>query len=140
MDNLKRFIVLPIFLLTACAPPRPAMMPEQPSKIAKAGPKVGPNETLTEKQQVTGKAETVSSWEIRGALAAKNKSKGWSAAMNWAQNGPSSYQIRLMGPLGAGAVLINKKAARLPSKMVPKELHQPMRMSYYCNKQESGFQ
>ncbi|MDR3502822.1 MAG: lipoprotein insertase outer membrane protein LolB [Legionella sp.] len=118
MDNLKRFIVLPIFLLTACAPPRPVMMPEQPNKIAK----VAPNETPTEKQHAAGKAETVSSWEIRGALAAKNKSKGWSAAMNWTQNGPSSYQIRLMGPLGAGAVLINKKGSTITFQDGPKRV------------------
>jgi outer membrane lipoprotein LolB len=122
MDNLKRFIVLPIFLLTACAPPRPAMMPEQPSKIAKVGPAAGPNTAPAEKQQATGKAETVSSWEIRGALAAKNKSKGWSAAMHWAQNGPSSYQIRLMGPLGAGAVLINKKGGTITFQDGPKRI------------------
>lgn len=118
MDNLKRFIVLPIFLLTACAPPRPAMMPEQPSKIAKAVP----NETPAEKQHATGKAETVSSWQVRGALATKNKSKGWSAAMHWAQNGPSSYQIRLMGPLGAGAVLISKKGSTITFQDGPKRI------------------
>lgn len=29
--------------------------------------------------------------------------------MNWVQQGANSYQIRLMGPLGGGAVLISKK-------------------------------
>ncbi|CAM4469471.1 MAG: Outer-membrane lipoprotein LolB [Legionella sp.] len=116
MDNLKRFIVLPIFLLTACAPPRPVMIPELPGKIAK----VAPNETRTE--HATGKAETVSSWEIGGALAAKNKSKGWSAAMDWAQNGPSSYQLRLMGPLGAGAILITKKGSSITFQDGPKRI------------------
>ncbi|WP_058533383.1 lipoprotein insertase outer membrane protein LolB [Legionella saoudiensis] len=128
MDNLKRFIVLPIFLLTACAPPRPpVMMPEQPSKVTKALPKGAPAEKApaekapVEKQHAA-KAETVSSWEIRGALAAKNKSKGWSAAMHWTQNGPNSYQIRLMGPLGAGAVLINKKGGTITFQDGPKRI------------------
>lgn len=52
--------------------------------------------------------ERVKSWEIRGALAAKNKSKGWSASMNWLQSGPNSYRIHLSGPLGSGNVLIDK--------------------------------
>lgn len=56
---------------------------------------------------------TISSWEIQGAMAAKNKSKGWSATLNWVQNGPGSYQIRLMGPLGGGAVVINKKGGAI---------------------------
>lgn len=54
-------------------------------------------------------ATAISSWEIHGALAAKNKSKSWSAAMNWTQSGPNSYQIRLMGPLGSGTLLIRRQ-------------------------------
>lgn len=95
MNNIKQFVLIPVFLLTACAPPRPA--PEMPEN------KVMPVE------QRKAKTATISSWEINGALAAKNKQKGWSAAMNWKQNGPGSYQIRLMGPLGSGTVLIDKK-------------------------------
>jgi outer membrane lipoprotein LolB len=125
MDNLKRFIVIPIFLLTACAPPRPMM--EQPQLLQKQQPQ------LLEKQQPSTtnkvipveqrkeKTKTVSSWEIRGAMAAKNKSKGWSASMNWVQNGPGSYHIRLMGPLGAGAVLINKNGNTITFQDGPKK-------------------
>jgi outer membrane lipoprotein LolB len=29
--------------------------------------------------------------------------------MNWIQHGPNAYQIRLMGPLGSGTVLIDQK-------------------------------
>jgi outer membrane lipoprotein LolB len=95
MNNLKRLVIIPFCLLTACAPPRPAVeLPEN---------RVMPVE------QRKAKTATVSSWEIRGAMAAKNKTKGWSATMNWVQRGPSDYQIRLMGPLGGGAVLIDKK-------------------------------
>lgn len=95
MNVIKYAALGSICLLTACAPPKPSE--DQPVN------KVIPIEKR--------KAETatVSSWNIHGALAAKNKTKGWTATMNWAQQGPSSYQIRLNGPLGAGAVLINKK-------------------------------
>lgn len=93
--SLKKYgVILAAGLLTACAPPRPA------EEIAQ-------NKTVPLTQR---KAEiaTVSSWEINGALAAKNKTKGWSANMHWLQHGAQSYQIRLMGPLGGGTVLINK--------------------------------
>lgn len=106
MNALKRFAILSVCFLTACAPPRPAE--EQPIN------KVIPLETR--------KAETatVSSWEIHGAMAAKNKAKGWSATMNWAQQGANSYQIRLMGPLGGGTVLISKKGSTVTFQDGPK--------------------
>ncbi|CAM2819795.1 molecular chaperone LolB [Legionella steigerwaltii] len=108
MNNIKRLIIITPILLTACAPPRPAAeLPEN---------KVMPVE------QRKAKTETVSSWELRGAMAAKNKEKGWSAAMNWRQNGPSSYQIRLMGPLGSGTVLIDKKGDTVTYQDGPKKI------------------
>lgn len=112
MDNLKRFIVIPICLLTACAPPRPVMEPQQPTTINKVIP-------VEQRKEQT---KTISSWEIRGAMAAKSKSKGWSAAMNWVQNGPNSYHIRLMGPLGAGTVLINKSGNTVTFQDGPKTI------------------
>ena len=112
MDNLKRFIVIPIFLLTACAPPRPVMEPQQPTTANKVIPV----------EQRKERTKTISSWEIRGAMAAKNKSKGWSAAMNWQQSGPNSYHIRLMGPLGAGTVLINKQGDTITYQDGPKRI------------------
>ena len=108
MNNFKNLIILPFFLLTACAPPRPAAeLPEN---------KVMPVE------QRKAKTQTVSSWEIRGAMAAKNKAKGWSAAMNWIQSGPNTYQIRLMGPLGSGTVLIDKKGNTITFQDGPKKI------------------
>nr|WP_242605243.1 hypothetical protein [Fluoribacter gormanii] len=57
MKSMKQLIIIPFFLLTACAPPRPAAeLPEN---------KVMPVE------QRKAKTETISSWEIRGAMAAK---------------------------------------------------------------------
>lgn len=94
MNARKYGIVLFTCLLTACAPPKPAE--ELPT-----------NKIVPLEKRKTETA-TVSSWEISGAMAAKNKSKGWSANMNWVQRGPNSYQIRLMGPLGGGTVLINR--------------------------------
>ncbi len=106
MNNIKRLVIVSFCLLTACAPPRPAE--EQPVN------KVIPLEKR--------KAETatVSNWQIRGAMAAKSKTKGWSATMNWTQSGPSSYQIRLMGPLGGGAVLITRKGGNITIQDGPK--------------------
>lgn len=106
MNALKRCAIVSICLLTACAPPRPAE--ELPTN------KVIP---LAERKAETA---TVSSWDIKGALAAKSKTKGWSATMNWVQHGPGSYQIRLMGPLGGGTVLINKNGGTVTFQDGPK--------------------
>jgi outer membrane lipoprotein LolB len=62
----------------------------------------------------------ITSWEIRGAIAAKNRTKGWSATMNWTQSGPNNYQIRLIGPLGNGAVIITKQDGFVTFKDGPK--------------------
>lgn len=95
MNAIKRLTIILICFLTACAPPRPSEEPPANREIP-----------LEERKAETA---TVSSWEIKGALAAKTKAKGWSATMNWVQQGANSYQIRLMGPLGGGTVLISKK-------------------------------
>ncbi|HAT9141457.1 TPA: outer membrane lipoprotein LolB [Legionella pneumophila subsp. pneumophila] len=95
MNAIKRLTIILICFLTACAPPSPSEEPPANREIP-----------LEERKAETA---TVSSWEIKGALAAKTKAKGWSATMNWVQQGANSYQIRLMGPLGGGAVLISKK-------------------------------
>jgi outer membrane lipoprotein LolB len=94
MNNLHRLLIISFCLLTACAPPRPTEFSEN---------------KIVSKEQIKEKEEAVTSWQIRGAMAAKNKAKGWSAAMSWIQHGPNSYQIRLMGPLGSGTVLIDQK-------------------------------
>ncbi|KTD52700.1 lipoprotein insertase outer membrane protein LolB [Legionella quateirensis] len=106
MNALKRCAIVSVCFLTACAPPRPAE--ELPTN------KVIP---LAERKAETA---TVSSWDIKGALAAKSKTKGWSATMNWVQHGPGSYQIRLMGPLGGGTVLINKSGGTVTFQDGPK--------------------
>lgn len=95
MNAVKYWLVPLTFLLTACAPtPRPA---EEP-----------PVNKVVPLEKRKAETATVSSWEINGAMAAKSKAKAWSASMNWVQHGANSYQIRLIGPLGGGTVLINK--------------------------------
>ncbi len=109
MDNLKQLMVVPICLLAACTAHKTANQPTTANKVVSV-------------EQRKAETKTISSWEIRGALAAKNKAKGWSASMNWIQNGPSSYQIRLMGPLGAGTVLISKNGDIISLQDGPKKI------------------
>lgn len=106
MNAMKRLTVVSFCLLTACAPPRPA----EELPVNKVVP-------LEKRKAETA---TISSFEIKGAMAAKTKSKGWSATMNWVQQGAGSYQIRLMGPLGGGAVAINKSGGVVTFKDGPK--------------------
>jgi outer membrane lipoprotein LolB len=125
MNARKNWIIVSFCLLTACASHKAAVeqqlnaLPspgEQTSTTSKTldqstTTKSTTTETKTTKlqNQAKGKASTISSWEIRGAMAAKNKAKGWSATLNWTQSGPNNYQIRLIGPIGAGSVLIKKE-------------------------------
>lgn len=131
MDNLKYLILVPLYLLTACAPPKtnfesPIVQDSPATKQIEPANHAGNTDKTTSKtisvEQRKAETKTVSSWEIRGALAAKNKAKGWSASMNWLQNGPSSYQIRLMGPLGAGTVIITKKGGTITFQDGPKKI------------------
>lgn len=96
MNIIKRLGVMSFCLLTACTV---SQKPTEQLPVNKVMP-------LEKRKAETA---TISSWNIHGALAAKNKSKGWSATMNWAQQGPSSYQMRLMGPLGSGAVMVSRQ-------------------------------
>ncbi len=96
MFNTKRMIILIFFsLFMACSPLKAKVAPHA-NKSSKA--------TKTNSQ-----IASITAWEIVGAIAAKNKSKGWSATLHWLQRGPQAYQIRLMGPLGNGSVMISKQ-------------------------------
>lgn len=68
------------------------------------------------------KTAKVSSWEISGALAAKNSKKAWTASYNWRQQGPNNYQIRLFGPVGGGTVIIDKEGGVVRFKDGPKTI------------------
>lgn len=65
---------------------------------------------------------SLSSWELSGAIAAKNKKRGWTAALNWLQQGPNQYQMRLFGPLGGGAVIIEQHGSVVTFRDGPKKV------------------
>jgi outer membrane lipoprotein LolB len=95
------------FVLTSCAPPH---LPDDASITSKNTE--AKLDASTVKKQIRA-AKYLTSWSITGAVAAKNKRKTWTASLNWKQQGPSRYQIRLFGPLGGGSVLVEKKGARI---------------------------
>jgi outer membrane lipoprotein LolB len=105
--------VFSVFLVAACAPHKTG--PDYPLNN-QLSPNVSQTETLESANLKTqGKkavsASKISSWELSGAMAAKSASKGWTASLNWLQQGPNQYQMRLYGPLGGGTVLVEKKGA-----------------------------
>lgn len=104
--HLKYLLLFSPILFSACAPPRPAA--EAPI-----------NEVIPVKERERKTAE-VSSWVIKGAMAAKNAQKAWSASLNWRQQGINNYQIRLFGPLGGGTVIIEKKGGVITYRDGPK--------------------
>lgn len=90
----RKLIALPfIAILTACA-----------SHDLKQEP-ILPN---TQQAQTTRhqSAQAITSWQLSGALAARNANHSLTAAMNWKQQGAHHYQIHLTGPLGGGNVMI----------------------------------
>ncbi len=67
-------------------------------------------------------SQSISSWEISGAIAARNKRKSWTASLNWQQHGAEQYQIRLFGPLGGGTVIIEKHGELISYYDGPKKI------------------
>lgn len=100
MNAIKRLGIISFCLITACT------TPQKPAEEL-------PTNKVIPLEKRKAETATISSWDIKGAMSAKSKDKGWSATMNWVQHGPSSYQLRLVGPLGGGAVLINKKGSTI---------------------------
>jgi outer membrane lipoprotein LolB len=99
MMNWKHLTSLSFVALTACAPPQ---VPEATALTPEAS-------TSQPEASKARSAKHISSWTVIGAVAAKNSKEAWSASLNWKQNGPNNYQIRLFGPLGGGSILIAKK-------------------------------
>jgi len=106
MNSFKRTCLCSLVLLTACAPPAPA--PEAPGNVTMP---------LVKREAQTA---TISSWNITGAMAARSAKKAWSASLNWRQQGANKYQIRLLGPLGGGTVIIEKDGSMVTYKDGPK--------------------
>jgi outer membrane lipoprotein LolB len=100
MNALKSLFFILVCFLTACTTGTKPAAEEPTNKIMPV-----------EKRKA--QTASISSWELNGAMAAKSKNKGWSATMNWVQHGPSSYQIRLIGPLGGGTVLISRSGGTI---------------------------
>lgn len=107
MNVLKQACMLSVCVITACAAPKRVVLESQPDKThpiieLKTTP------TATPATSPLKSPSTLSSWNISGAIAAKKNTKGWTASLNWLQQGPNQYQLRLFGPLGGGTVLIEK--------------------------------
>jgi len=118
MNALKPLSILSIALLTACAPPKPTTTEQLPVQRGGAPSALNESNTINAAPNAQKLAATtgprtsstaISSWEVSGAMAARNKNKTWTASVNWSQHGANNYQIRLFGPLGSGTVLIDKK-------------------------------
>jgi outer membrane lipoprotein LolB len=100
------FILILSLSFTACAPPHIAPEITSPSK---------PAATATT-------AKHLSSWQITGALAARNKHKNWTASIDWKQETLNNYHIRLFGPLGGGSVLVKKNGHLITYQDGPKKV------------------
>lgn len=121
MNTYKYLSVFSFCLLTACASHKTT--PEQPP-VDTNQPQL--NEPQKPVEEVEGKASTsaakISSWEISGAIAARSNKKGWSASLNWVQQGMNQYKIRLFGPLGGGTVIIVKNGGVITYSDGPKKI------------------
>jgi len=103
MNRLKLSCIMFVCMITVCsASHQPAFDSQRPV--------------------VTISPNALSSWELSGAIAARNKKRGWTAVLNWLQQGPNQYQIRLFGPLGGGSVLIEKKGSVITFRDGPKKV------------------
>ncbi len=105
---LKYAVIAAIVLLTACSTPKNTMespVLQKPQESTTTAPKT---DLPTEPMATASHANQLSTWELSGAIAAKHRNKGWTASLNWQQQGPNQYQIRLFGPLGGGTVVIEK--------------------------------
>lgn len=100
MNSFKKACFASLCILTACTTVslRPTLEAPLSSSV--------PEQKQTRTPAVS--AASLSSWELSGAIAAKNSKKGWTASLNWLQQGANDYQIRLFGPLGGGTVIIEK--------------------------------
>ncbi|RJT48642.1 lipoprotein insertase outer membrane protein LolB [Legionella taurinensis] len=133
MNALKCSSLCLLLLLTACAPrhhqalhsgtegslPGEGAVNGQPLTTEEAAASPAVNVSPAEQAKQTA---SISSWELSGAMAARGKKKSWTASVNWLQNGPGSYQIRLFGPLGSGTVMIDKKGGVVTLRDGPKKV------------------
>lgn len=115
MNAIKHIGIVSVCFLSACAT---TQLTTDPSAHVTQNPLIKPTENATQpmnqpveaalKKKTSAEASTVSSWELSGAMAARNKNKSWTASINWVQQGINRYQIRLFGPLGGGTIIVEK--------------------------------
>ena len=60
------------------------------------------NEPMTWKQR-SAQLNSISSWQIQGAMALRTREKSSSSSLTWKQSA-SDYQIHLFGPMGVGHI------------------------------------
>lgn len=143
MNMLKGFSLVCFSFLVACAGPQSSFQIDelkQTQPSAQRSPLNSDKSTVTALQQIIPsttaseasikKADKIntsnstgsvpSSWDLSGAMAARSKNKAWTASINWLQRGAGTYQIRLFGPLGSGAILIEKKGSLITFRDGPK--------------------
>lgn len=113
MKGLKLTCIAAVGLLTACATPHRTAL-ESTSQA------VTPPPVEHKASPASRKATSITSWDLSGAIAARNKKRGWTATLNWLQQGSNQYQIRLFGPLGGGTVMIDKKGSVVTYRDGPK--------------------
>ncbi|MDF1757420.1 MAG: lipoprotein insertase outer membrane protein LolB [Legionellaceae bacterium] len=104
MRQIKTYLmVVLISTLAACAHLNPPNKEESPQKKEDVSTKEN-----VEKTKKT-KSGPPSSFKLSGVIAVNKQGKGWNASLNWTQNGPNQYKIRLSGPFGGKTVIIDKK-------------------------------
>lgn len=108
MNAFKPIFTASCCFLIACAPIK---KPAETSltEIFHGTPSAQQEAAMQSKTRLDHHVSTITHWELSGAIAARNKHKSWTAALNWSQKGANHYQIRLMGPLGGGTVIIEKQ-------------------------------
>jgi len=84
-------------VLTGCMP--------QPSMIA-------PQNLNKSFKQRKAELEDLNHWNLKGAIAVKENTKGYSASMLWNQKNATSFDIQFSGPLGAGKVKVIKRGSQ----------------------------
>jgi outer membrane lipoprotein LolB len=141
MLTLRYTFIASLLFLNACSPkpqlneamnnreaPPPPLAAESSSKLEKPLPNT-PIETPLTNTVETNKKQTkvenstaskINAWELSGAMAARTKSKGWSASVNWQQRGVNDYQIRLSGPIGSGTIMIKRSGGTVTLRDGPK--------------------
>lgn len=128
MNFIKYSGIFSVCLLAACAthnmaPGSPTNTPEAAHKPGELAPATTTEGTAATPATAKAKPATAAtSWELSGAMAARNKNKGWTASLDWVQQGPGHYQIRLLGPLGGGTVVIEKSNGTVTYTDGPKKV------------------